>query len=78
MRRPTASEPPLVVKPVGAGSSHGVRRVDTSQQLGDAVRAALALDDRVLVEELYADARSTSQCSNGRTARAWSALHSRS
>jgi D-alanine-D-alanine ligase len=43
---------PLVVKPVGAGSSHGVRRVETSQQLGEAVLAALALDDRVLVEEL--------------------------
>jgi D-alanine-D-alanine ligase len=43
---------PLVVKPVGAGSSHGVRRVETLQQLGEAVVTALALDDRALVEVL--------------------------
>jgi D-alanine-D-alanine ligase len=51
----TATYPPampLVVKPVGAGSSHGVGRVDTVEQLGEALRAALELDDRALVEEL--------------------------
>ncbi len=43
---------PLVVKPVGAGSSYGVGRVDTLQQLGEALRSALELDDRALVEQL--------------------------
>ena len=42
---------PLVVKPVGVGSSHGVGRVETAQQLGEALRSAL-IDDRALVEEL--------------------------
>ncbi|WP_307802793.1 D-alanine--D-alanine ligase family protein [Cellulomonas dongxiuzhuiae] len=43
---------PAVVKPVACGSSHGVRRVDTLAELGEAVAAALELDDRVLVEEV--------------------------
>ncbi|ADG73444.1 D-alanine/D-alanine ligase [Cellulomonas flavigena DSM 20109] len=43
---------PAVVKPVSSGSSHGVRRVDTVEDLADAVAAALELDDRVLVEEV--------------------------
>ncbi|MEI5673548.1 MULTISPECIES: D-alanine--D-alanine ligase family protein [unclassified Nocardioides] len=43
---------PVVVKPVAAGSSHGVSLVRTAEELAPALAAALALDDRVLVEEL--------------------------
>jgi D-alanine-D-alanine ligase len=43
---------PVVVKPVSAGSSHGVSLVDEVGALLPAVTAALALDDRVLVEQL--------------------------
>lgn len=42
----------VVVKPVAAGSSHGVTLVRDEAALPGALRAALALDDRVLVEEL--------------------------
>lgn len=45
---------PVVVKPVAAGSSQGVARVDRPEDLGPALAAALALDDRVLVEEVVA------------------------
>ncbi|WP_101523088.1 D-alanine--D-alanine ligase family protein [Nocardioides houyundeii] len=43
---------PVVVKPVAAGSSHGVSLVRTPEELPTALAAALALDDRVLVEDL--------------------------
>jgi len=43
---------PAVVKPVSSGSSHGVRRVETVEELAAAVAHALELDDRVLVEEV--------------------------
>ena len=43
---------PVVVKPVGAGSSHGVTLVREAAELEPAINEALALDDRVLVEEL--------------------------
>lgn len=43
---------PVVVKPVAAGSSHGVELVPDPARLGPALAAALALDDRVLVEEV--------------------------
>jgi D-alanine-D-alanine ligase len=43
---------PVVVKPVASGSSHGVALVRTADELGPALGAALALDDRALVEEL--------------------------
>ena len=43
---------PVVVKPVAAGSSHGVSLVRTPDELPDALAAALALDDRVLVEDV--------------------------
>ena len=43
---------PVVVKPVAAGSSHGVSLVRTADELAPALAQALALDDRVLVEEL--------------------------
>jgi len=43
---------PLVVKPVREGSSFGVTRVFEPEQLAPAVREALRLDERCLVEEL--------------------------
>lgn len=43
---------PVVVKPVAAGSSHGVTLVAEPSQLEPALAAALALDDRILVEEV--------------------------
>ena len=43
---------PVVVKPVAAGSSFGVHLVEQEEQLEPAVRQALELDDRVLVEEV--------------------------
>lgn len=43
---------PVVVKPVAAGSSHGVTLVQEPTQLPDAVRDAFTLDDQVLVEDL--------------------------
>ena len=43
---------PVVVKPVAAGSSHGVGLVERPEQLAGALAAALAVDDRVLVEDL--------------------------
>ncbi len=45
-------EGPVVVKPIAAGSSHGVSLVRRPEELGPALDAALALDDRVLVEEV--------------------------
>jgi D-alanine-D-alanine ligase len=43
---------PVMVKPVAAGSSFGVSRAGTPAELAVALRAALALDDRALVEEV--------------------------
>ncbi|MDQ4052574.1 MAG: D-alanine--D-alanine ligase, partial [Actinomycetota bacterium] len=43
---------PVVVKPVSAGSSHGVSLVREPDALGPALDAALALDRRMLVEDL--------------------------
>ncbi|WP_181309920.1 D-alanine--D-alanine ligase family protein [Nocardioides campestrisoli] len=43
---------PVVVKPVAAGSSHGVSLVRSAEELPPALAAAFVLDDRVLVEEL--------------------------
>jgi D-alanine-D-alanine ligase len=45
---------PVVVKPVSAGSSHGVTLVDAGAGFEAALDAAFALDDRVLVEEVVA------------------------
>ena len=42
---------PLFVKPVNAGSSYGVARVEGPEMLLDAVRAAFRYDGRVLLEE---------------------------
>ena len=43
---------PVVVKPVAGGSSHGVTLVLSAAGLPQALAAALALDDRVLVEDV--------------------------
>ncbi|CAB4732396.1 MAG: D-alanine--D-alanine ligase [Actinobacteria bacterium] len=43
---------PVVVKPVAAGSSHGVALVREAGDLQAALDAALVLDDRVLVEDV--------------------------
>ncbi|WP_246099813.1 D-alanine--D-alanine ligase family protein [Tessaracoccus rhinocerotis] len=43
---------PVVVKPVSAGSSHGVSLARTAADLRGALAEALELDDRVLVEEV--------------------------
>ena len=43
---------PVVVKPVGAGSSRGVTLVRRPEELPAALEAAFALDERVLVEEV--------------------------
>ncbi len=43
---------PVVVKPVAAGSSHGVSLVSSPSDLAPALAAALALDARVLVEDV--------------------------
>ena len=43
---------PVVVKPVAAGSSQGVALVASAEQLRPALDAALAIDDRVLVEDV--------------------------
>jgi D-alanine-D-alanine ligase len=43
---------PVVVKPVAAGSSHGVTLVDHGAALPPALAAAFALDGRVLVEDV--------------------------
>lgn len=45
---------PVVVKPVAAGSSLGVSLVTAPEALRPALDAALALDDRVLVEDVIA------------------------
>ncbi|WP_375478656.1 D-alanine--D-alanine ligase [uncultured Jatrophihabitans sp.] len=42
---------PVVVKPVAAGSSHGVSLVTTADGLAPALDRAFALDDRVLIEQ---------------------------
>jgi len=43
---------PVVVKPVAAGSSHGVSMVRAASELAPALEAAFAVDERVLVEDV--------------------------
>ena len=43
---------PVVVKPVAAGSSHGVRLARRPEELAEALTVAFALDSRVLVEDV--------------------------
>jgi D-alanine-D-alanine ligase len=49
---PTEVGMPVVVKPVAAGSSFGVTRVDDARDLASALEQAFELDDRALVEPL--------------------------
>ena len=49
---PPETRLPVVVKPVAAGSSHGVVLARTPAQFAAAVGTAFTLDDRVLVEEV--------------------------
>jgi D-alanine-D-alanine ligase len=42
---------PAFVKPANAGSSVGVSKVRSREDLGDAMRTALAIDEKILVEE---------------------------
>jgi D-alanine-D-alanine ligase len=46
--------PPVVVKPVSAGSSYGVALARTAEDVLAGVDAALRIDDRVIVEEAIA------------------------
>jgi len=48
---------PVFVKPARAGSSFGISRVDSADELGDAIRAAEKFDPKVLVEAAAVDAR---------------------
>jgi D-alanine-D-alanine ligase len=43
---------PVVVKPVAAGSSYGVQLVEVEEELAPAIKVALAIDDRVLLEQV--------------------------
>ena len=45
-------DPPVVIKPVAAGSSRGVTLVAEPATLSEALAAALRLDDRVLTEDV--------------------------
>lgn len=45
---------PVVVKPVAAGSSHGVSLVRDPTELADAIKHALEVDSRVLIESYVA------------------------
>ena len=42
---------PVFVKPVKAGSSFGITKVENHEELGEAVRAALEYDNAVIIEE---------------------------
>jgi D-alanine-D-alanine ligase len=48
---------PVFVKPARAGSSLGISRVDSADELGDAIEAAEQFDPKVLVEAAAVDAR---------------------
>jgi D-alanine-D-alanine ligase len=48
---------PVFVKPARAGSSFGISRVDSPDELGAAIRAAERFDPKVLVEAAAVDAR---------------------
>jgi D-alanine-D-alanine ligase len=48
---------PVFVKPARAGSSFGISRVDSADDLGAAIRAAEKYDPKVLVEAAAVDAR---------------------
>jgi D-alanine-D-alanine ligase len=48
---------PVFVKPARAGSSFGISRVDSPEELDEAIRAAEKFDPKVLVEAAAVDAR---------------------
>jgi D-alanine-D-alanine ligase len=48
---------PVFVKPARAGSSLGISRVDSADELGDAIAEAARFDPKVLVEAAAVDAR---------------------
>jgi D-alanine-D-alanine ligase len=48
---------PVFVKPARAGSSFGISRVDSPDELGDAIKAAERFDPKVLVEAAAVEAR---------------------
>ncbi len=48
---------PVFVKPARAGSSHGISRVDSADDLGAAIGAAERFDPKVIVEAAATDAR---------------------
>lgn len=47
---------PIIVKPSAAGSSYGVTKVSTEEELGKALKLAFEYDDKVLIEQ-YINAR---------------------
>ncbi len=46
---------PVIIKPVGLGSSIGLTRVEKESELADALEVAFCYDDRVMIEEAIAD-----------------------
>lgn len=48
---------PLIVKPVNLGSSVGISKVNTAEELDSAIMLALSFADRVLVEKAITDLR---------------------
>ena len=48
---------PLIVKPVNLGSSVGITKVNTEEELDNAIMLALSFADRVLVEKAITDLR---------------------
>ena len=48
---------PLIVKPVNLGSSVGITKVNTAEELDSAIMLALSFADRVLVEKAITDLR---------------------
>ena len=69
---------PVVVKPVTAGSSHGVTLVDDADALGPALDAALALDSRILVEDVLVGSEidiAVLATNDGFEARRWRSSH---
>ncbi len=59
-------ELPVIVKPVREGSSYGITRVEALEALQAAVDEALALDDRILIEECVAGPELTVSVLEGR------------
>lgn len=56
---------PCFVKPNGGGSSFGVTKVKTSEQLSEAIETALAEDDEVMIESFLEGTEITCGCYRG-------------